>query len=78
MAEGGGLLNRYAVISRIEGSNPSVSASACLSGFRPGDIGDNLVPNRLSMVCKALCSRSIYPRSLLAAGAPVRILQCLD
>ena len=27
MAEGGGLLNRYTVKSRIEGSNPSVSAS---------------------------------------------------
>jgi hypothetical protein len=27
VAEGGGLLNRYTVISRIEGSNPSVSAS---------------------------------------------------
>ena len=26
-AEGGGLLNRYTVKSRIEGSNPSVSAS---------------------------------------------------
>jgi hypothetical protein len=26
VAEGGGLLNRYTVISRIEGSNPSVSA----------------------------------------------------
>jgi hypothetical protein len=27
-AEGGGLLNRYTVKSRIEGSNPSVSATA--------------------------------------------------
>jgi hypothetical protein len=26
VAEGGGLLNRYTVNSRIEGSNPSVSA----------------------------------------------------
>ena len=30
-AEGGGLLNRYTVKSRIEGSNPSVSATAKLS-----------------------------------------------
>jgi hypothetical protein len=37
------------------------------SGVRPGDVGDertydmgdNLVPNGLSMVCKVLCSRSI-------------------
>ena len=28
-AEGGGLLNRYTVKSRIEGSNPSVSANTC-------------------------------------------------
>ena len=28
MAEGGGLLNRYTLQRRIEGSNPSVSASA--------------------------------------------------
>ena len=27
VAEGGGLLNRYTLIRRIEGSNPSVSAS---------------------------------------------------
>ena len=27
MAEGGGLLNRYTLLRRIEGSNPSVSAS---------------------------------------------------
>ena len=36
VAEGGGLLNRYTVKSRIEGSNPSVSAScleACHAGF---------------------------------------------
>ena len=26
-------------------------------------MGDNLVPNGLSMVCKVLCSKSIYPRS---------------
>ena len=26
MAEGGGLLNRYTLLRRIEGSNPSVSA----------------------------------------------------
>jgi hypothetical protein len=30
VAEGGGLLNRYTVISRIEGSNPSVSAKALI------------------------------------------------
>ena len=28
MAEGGGLLNRYTLLRRIEGSNPSVSASS--------------------------------------------------
>ena len=28
MAEGGGLLNRYTLSRRIEGSNPSVSASS--------------------------------------------------
>ena len=28
MAEGGGLLNRYTLQRRIEGSNPSVSASS--------------------------------------------------
>jgi hypothetical protein len=28
VAEGGGLLNRYTLIRRIEGSNPSVSANA--------------------------------------------------
>jgi hypothetical protein len=28
VAEGGGLLNRYTLQRRIEGSNPSVSASA--------------------------------------------------
>jgi hypothetical protein len=27
VAEGGGLLNRYTLLRRIEGSNPSVSAS---------------------------------------------------
>ena len=27
-------------------------------------MGDNLVPNGLSMVCKVRCSKSIYPRSL--------------
>ena len=36
-AEGGGLLNRYTVKSRIEGSNPSVSAS-CIQG-RPSAAG---------------------------------------
>jgi hypothetical protein len=30
---------------------------------RPGDIGDNLVPNGLSTGCRVFCSKSIYPRS---------------
>ena len=34
-AEGGGLLNRYTVKSRIEGSNPSVSATS-LRAKEPG------------------------------------------
>ena len=34
MAEGGGLLNRYTLSRRIEGSNPSVSAIDCMSGPR--------------------------------------------
>jgi hypothetical protein len=29
VAEGGGLLNRYTLLRRIEGSNPSVSAREC-------------------------------------------------
>jgi hypothetical protein len=32
-AEGGGLLNRYTVKSRIEGSNPSGSASPIIANF---------------------------------------------
>jgi hypothetical protein len=32
-AEGGGLLNRYTVKSRIEGSNPSVSANSPIIFF---------------------------------------------
>ena len=65
VAEGGGLLNRYTLSRRIEGSNPSVSASAGLSDLdtwvteRTYDIGDNLGPNGLSTGCKVLCSRSI-------------------
>ena len=53
----------------IGGSNPSLSAMPPLYGpetwvtERTYDMGDNLVPNGLSMVCKVLCSRSIYPRS---------------
>ena len=35
VAEGGGLLNRYTVISRIEGSNPSVSANPAFAVIRP-------------------------------------------
>jgi hypothetical protein len=27
------------------------------------DMGDNVVPNGLSMVCRVLCSRSMYPGS---------------
>jgi hypothetical protein len=45
-AEGGGLLNRYTVKSRIEGSNPSVSASTLFAAVRchpkitkPGKVG---------------------------------------
>ena len=30
---------------------------------RPGDMGDSLVPNGLSIVCNVFCSRSINPRS---------------
>lgn len=40
MAEGGGLLNRYTLQRRIEGSNPSVSARASnqfQNRFRPRD-----------------------------------------
>ena len=33
MAEGGGLLNRYTLSRRIEGSNPSVSANGRFSDF---------------------------------------------
>ena len=33
MAEGGGLLNRYTVQSRIKGSNPFLSATLRPSGF---------------------------------------------
>ena len=33
MAEGGGLLNRYTVQSRIKGSNPFLSATLRRSGF---------------------------------------------
>ena len=33
MAEGDGLLNRYTVFFRIEGSNPSLSASLQRSNF---------------------------------------------
>jgi hypothetical protein len=35
VAEGGGLLNRYTLLRRIEGSNPSVSASIPLPTFLP-------------------------------------------
>jgi hypothetical protein len=34
-AEGGGLLNRYTVNIRIEGSNPSVSANSVFLGIHP-------------------------------------------
>ena len=40
MAEGGGLLNRYTVKSRIEGSNPSVSAT--VPWVHSGHMGDGL------------------------------------
>jgi hypothetical protein len=33
VAEGGGLLNRYTVQSRIKGSNPFLSATLCPSVF---------------------------------------------
>jgi hypothetical protein len=40
VAEGGGLLNRYTVESRIEGSNPSVSAKDTdLATFFKFDVG---------------------------------------
>ena len=35
MAEGGGLLNRYTVISRIVGSNPIPSANQALGAYQP-------------------------------------------
>ena len=38
VAEGGGLLNRYTLQRRIEGSNPSVSARNPI--VQPGDIGN--------------------------------------
>lgn len=42
-------------------SNPSVSAIDLV--VQPGDMGDDLVPNGLSVGCKDFCSRSKYPRS---------------
>ena len=39
MAEGGGLLNRYTLLRRIEGSNPSVSASCGKFGFFRKELG---------------------------------------
>ena len=65
----GARLERVYTGNRIEGSNPSLTATYVLYGpetwvtERTYDMGDNLVPNGLSMVCKVLCSRSIYPRS---------------
>ena len=43
MAEGGGLLNRYTLQRRIEGSNPSVSAKALPIALRIG--------SRISLGC---------------------------
>ena len=53
MAEGGGLLNRYTLQRRIEGSNPSVSAS----DFPTVDIAEHSIR----------AARAWLPKSLLFA-----------
>ncbi len=60
MVEGGGLLNRYMVNSRIGGSNPPPSANFNgLRGFRDGPVG--FEPQYL---CHVLCRRGFisFPR----------------
>jgi hypothetical protein len=58
-AEGGGLLNRYTVNIRIEGSNPSVSAIQLVyKGFLILDLGSGpLRPARLSGRLQTFCKR---------------------
>ena len=46
MAEGGGLLNRYTLQRRIEGSNPSGSASFQIANFQIGKCPES-VPGAL-------------------------------
>jgi hypothetical protein len=65
VAEGGGLLNRYTVISRIVGSNPIPSANQRLAAFQPatnryccaGNCADYVpsafAPRRLATRCSA-------------------------
>ncbi len=43
MAEGGGLLNRYTLSRRIEGSNPSVSAKNLIRDIATADSGAFLI-----------------------------------
>ena len=50
MAEGGGLLNRYTLSRRIEGSNPSVSAIPPLASEMPVP-GDELMSSPSALAC---------------------------
>ena len=63
MAEGGGLLNRYTLLRRIEGSNPSVSARRYF--VRPGHIG-----NKTYLVWGFRCQglRFLLPVPLIAGA----------
>jgi hypothetical protein len=56
VAEGGGLLNRYTLSRRIEGSNPSVSANAPSSDIQssPKNIMQNRSLGRLSRLTAAI------------------------
>lgn len=45
----------------VGGSSPSTGT--IILHVQPGDMGDTLVANGLSMVCKVLCPKSIYPGS---------------
>ena len=67
MAEGGGLLNRYTVKSRIEGSNPSVSAIDSIPDTwvidHSRDMGNTFGARGSSIGSNRQVSSSKYPRS---------------
>ena len=70
MAEGGGLLNRYTLSRRIEGSNPSVSAKSLFATWRQlillfsNQATENIVEPALRLWVPAKVPRSKTVRSI--------------